>query len=219
MVDERRDALTAAGKRHHINVVKVWQRLGGEWCIQLFQEVNPYPDGSGHYITARWHDLETMYQDLIRYFKFNEEVDTMNIFGTNLFKYMAGEMLLDKNGRPIVVKMTIKDVWMEDISNAKSKDEKPMVSFEEREKYLVLNKTNARAIATQYGGETEDWRGKQIAMTAEHGAWFGTKGVRVVVLDHLPANGNGKAKPEDKNGEPSPPPPVDEDAVPWTDGI
>ena len=160
-----------------------------------------------------------MYQDLIQYFTYVEEVD-MNIFATNLFKYLSGVMFLDKDGQPVVVKLTIADAIGEKVADGRGGDDiKTVVSFIEKEKLLILNKTNALAIIGLYGGETNDWRGKQIALTGEHGAWFGKKGVRVVVLDHLPANGNGKAKPEDKNGEPNPPPPMDEDAVPWTDGI
>ena len=220
IVDERRNALATAGERHFISVVKVWQRLGGEWCIQFFQEFHPYPDGSGYYITARWNDLEMMYQDLIQYFERVEEVDIMNIFGTNLFEYLAGEMFLDSDGTPLVAKMTVKNVKMRKIANGRGGDEdKPVVSFKERPKLLVLNKTNARAIAGMYGGETDDWIGKKIALTGEHGAWFGKKGVRVVVLDHLPTNGNGNGNGKTKVDAPTPPPPMDEDGVPWTDGV
>ena len=207
--------LVAAGERHHITVEKVWQRLQGDWCIQFFQAVYPYPDGSGTYVTARHSDLAEMYADLIRYFTYVEEVDIMNIFGTNLFEYLAGEMFLDASGNPMTVKLTVKNVEMRKISNGRGGDEdKPVVSFDERPKLLVLNKSNARAIAAMYGGETNDWKGKKIALTAEHGAWFGNKGVRVVVLDHLPANGNGKKKPVAKT---QPPPPETAEQMEWID--
>ena len=201
--------LDKAGKPHHIEIQKIWRMGNGDWGIKLFQEVWPHPDGSGQYGTCRWHDVWEMGKDLIQYFVNVPEVDIMNIFGTNLFEYLAGEMFLDKEGHPLVAKMTIKDVEIRKIANGRGVDEdKPVVSFKERPKLLVLNKTNARAIAGMYGVETEDWVGQKIALTGEHGAWFGKKGVRVVVLDHLPANGNGKVAAP-------PPPELTEDDIPW----
>ena len=119
----------------------------------------------------------------------------MNIFSTNLFEYLAGEMFLDKNGAPKAVTLTMKDVKVKTISNGRGGDEdKPVLSFKERDKLLVLNKTNARVIAGLYGPETNDWVGQRITITGEHGAWFGKKGVRVVVLDSVATNGKATKK-------------------------
>lgn len=45
-------------------------------------------------------------------------------------------------------------------------DEKPVLYFIDREKGLVLNKTNADAIASVMGDDTDQWRGKPIILFA-----------------------------------------------------
>ena len=45
-------------------------------------------------------------------------------------------------------------------------DTKPVLYFEEMEKGLVLNRTNANTIASLYGQDTEDWVGKRITLFA-----------------------------------------------------
>jgi len=201
------EQMESAAALHNITIDDVI-KVGDKWFIKCSQLVNE--DGCGAYATFIHTDLDEMYQTLALYFKYNEGVDIVNIFGTDLFEYLAGEMFLDKRGQPITAKMTVKDVQIKQINNGRGGNEdKPVVSFKERPKLLVLNKTNARAIAVQYGGETDDWVGEQIAITAEHGAWFGKKGVRVVVLDHLPANGKRTAKSNEH--EPS----ETAEQVPW----
>lgn len=44
------------------------------------------------------------------------------------------------------------------------KDKKPVLYFEGKEKGLVMNKTNARAIAKVYGPELTSWFGKKIVL-------------------------------------------------------
>jgi len=50
---------------------------------------------------------------------------------------------------------------------------KPVVYFQGRKKGLILNKTNAFAIAQHHGEETDQWRGKRVtvfpALTDFHG--------------------------------------------------
>lgn len=46
-----------------------------------------------------------------------------------------------------------------------AKEKKPVVYFvEDTEKALVLNKTNAMAIASLHGTETDAWKGKQVTL-------------------------------------------------------
>ena len=45
-----------------------------------------------------------------------------------------------------------------------SDEHKPVVYFTGKEKGLVLNKTNANAIAQAYGYETDDWEGQKIVL-------------------------------------------------------
>lgn len=52
------------------------------------------------------------------------------------------------------------------LENAQSrrKDRKPVIHFKGARKPLALNKTNAKAIATLYGNETDAWIGKKVTL-------------------------------------------------------
>lgn len=64
----------------------------------------------------------------------------------------------DLNDKP--VKVTMSKVVMEDIGG----DHKPILYFEDNEKGLVLNKTNANNIKVLYGADTKEWIGKEIVL-------------------------------------------------------
>jgi len=51
--------------------------------------------------------------------------------------------------------------------------ERVVVFFVKAKKPLVLNITNAKAIAKLYGGEMNEWIGKQVHLYAEWGKYFG----------------------------------------------
>lgn len=59
---------------------------------------------------------------------------------------------------------TIKKVDIETVGQGNDADEKPVVYFKETDKGLALNKTNANTIANLYGGETNEWVGKQVTL-------------------------------------------------------
>lgn len=48
------------------------------------------------------------------------------------------------------------------------KETKPVLTFVGRKKKLVLNKTNAKAIAKLHGTDTSNWIGKQITLYPSH---------------------------------------------------
>ena len=50
------------------------------------------------------------------------------------------------------------------MSETQARKKKIALSFQNKEKSLVLNKTNAIAIAHVYGPECKDWLGKQIIL-------------------------------------------------------
>lgn len=62
--------------------------------------------------------------------------------------------------------LTIKSVGMETVGQGDDAEQKPIVYFTDTDKGLVLNKTNANAIAGLYGPETAGWAGKRIALFA-----------------------------------------------------
>ncbi len=63
--------------------------------------------------------------------------------------------------------LTIRDVKMEDVGKGAQKDRKPVVYFLDKEKGLVLNKTNASMIQKIVGSpDTDNWVGEKIKLKA-----------------------------------------------------
>lgn len=63
------------------------------------------------------------------------------------------------------VTVTISAVAAGTLDNGKGKkNKKPIVSFEGKEKKMVFNATNSKAVAGMYGNMTEDWVGKRITI-------------------------------------------------------
>ena len=58
------------------------------------------------------------------------------------------------------VRVVIDRVEMKDIGD----DVKPVVFFQNKDKGVVLNKTNANNIAALYGDDTDDWIGKEVVL-------------------------------------------------------
>ena len=80
------------------------------------------------------------------------------------------------------VKLTIKSVSCPGV--VKSADgkiiDRPIVYFEETDKGLILNKTNAKSIGLRHGNEMDDWAGKSITLFATTTDGFGKKNVPCV---------------------------------------
>ena len=64
----------------------------------------------------------------------------------------------DLQGRMVTV--TVAGSRMEDFGG----EEKPCLLFQGKDKGMVLNKTNASAIVSAYGDETDEWIGKPIEL-------------------------------------------------------
>lgn len=61
--------------------------------------------------------------------------------------------------------LTITGVQREDlVMQGGAKKNKPVLTFAETKKKLVVNSTNADSIATMYGGEARTWIGKRITV-------------------------------------------------------
>ena len=132
-----------------------------------------------------WYEsVEAAIDATISHFK---ECIKMNIFKTELFKYLEGLMIKDKP-----VTMTIKTVDLQEVSNGKTTEYKPIVHFEESEKMYIPNKSAAKQLVKFFGGETNDWNGKRITLYAEFGKWFGKESWAVRVSPTLPS----QTKPE-----------------------
>ena len=79
----------------------------------------------------------------------------MNINEQFTSKYLKAS---DLQGRDVTVKMG--RVEQEKIGD----DQKLILYFQGKERGMVLNRTNANAIADVYGGETNDWYGQTIIL-------------------------------------------------------
>ena len=92
---------------------------------------------------------------------------------------------------------------------------KPVLYFKGKEKGLVLNRTNARMIATLVGSDdTDNWAGARIrlyATTVEFGGEM-TEGIRVKAA-------GPQAAPARREPEPPPPPPLPAGDEPEPDDI
>lgn len=107
-----------------------------------------------------------------------------------------------------MVRVTIESVSVEDVGGkGKAEDKKPVLYFVGTEKGLVLNKTNANAIADTYGTETDEWIGKRIELFSTKVEYQGkmVPAVRVNVPAAAPANGRAAAPaPARRQPEPEP---------------
>jgi hypothetical protein len=104
----------------------------------------------------------------------------------------------DLQGKTVAV--TIDRCLYEDIG---SDEQKPVVYFVNKEKGLVLNKTNANTIAEQHGFETNDWHGKAISLWPTQTDFQGRVVACIRVLLQQPAAPAPAAQPAPKP-EPSP---------------
>jgi hypothetical protein len=106
----------------------------------------------------------------------------MNIYSTDLFQYMAGDMI----GQSAIA-LTIADVTMENMNSGKGGQQtKPCLRFKERSKLMVLNKTNAKTLAGILGPETENWKGARVTITAPVVDAFGKSARSLRITDVQP---------------------------------
>lgn len=95
----------------------------------------------------------------------------------------------DLQGRNVTVKMG--RVEQEKIGD----DMKLILYFQGKEKGVVLNKTNANNVAAIYGGETEDWYGKEITLV-EAMVDFQGKSVPAIRMRAPPRNSAPARQPQ-----------------------
>ena len=136
--------------------------------------------------------------DFIAYLDNKEpcEETLMNIYSTDLFTYLAGDMI--GQGQ---IALTITGFTQEDVNNGRGgKQVKQMLSFKERDKKMILNKTNAKVLAGELGPETNDWIGARITIAAPVVDAFGKsqRSLRIVKVEspapQARANGNGATR-------------------------
>ena len=111
---------------------------------------------------------------------------TLNVTDAYPAMYMKGE---DLGKREIT--LTIERVEMEDLGT----DRKAVAYFSDAKKGLVLNVTNARAIAAEHGNDMHGWKGKKIELFTMPVTFQGktTDAIRV-----RPVNDEAPAEPANK---------------------
>lgn len=65
------------------------------------------------------------------------------------------------------IKVRISDVSIRDYPETEDNpaSSKPVLSFEGKEKVLVLNATNTKILCDGYGADSESWKGREIGLT------------------------------------------------------
>ena len=82
-------------------------------------------------------------------------------------------------------------------------ERKVVATFSNSKKQLVLNKTNARAIAKMYGNDTRAWLGKPITLVAAECDYKGdlVSAIRVKVIKTAKQEPSPVESPDDFNDE------------------
>jgi len=60
--------------------------------------------------------------------------------------------------------MIIRSITVEAVKSQEGTEDKVIVRFEKARKAMILNKTNATAIAKRYGNDTDNWIGKEAVL-------------------------------------------------------
>ncbi len=124
----------------------------------------------------------------------------------------------DLNGKPWDMK--IRTVSEEDLGQGHDKETKPVVYFENAQKGLVLNKTNATTIAKVYGDDTGTWTGQGVQVFPTQVEFKGetVDAIRVRVVQEAQPEAQSEAQPE-KQPEKQPDAPMADDElndeIPW----
>ncbi len=92
----------------------------------------------------------------------------------------------DLNGQDRTV--SIRACVQEELGQGSEMKVKPVLYFDGGQKGLVLNKTNAQAIAEDYGDDTEAWAGREIVLFIQKVTFQGklTPAIRVRVQKNAP---------------------------------
>jgi len=118
-------------------------------------------------------------------------MDINNVFPSKWLK--AGDL----QGRNI--KVTMENILMEEVAD----DKKPVLYFQGKTKGLVLNKTNANAIAGMYGPDTDNWKGRAIVIFPTQVDYAGkpVQAIRVQMTKPAAADETPEAPLEDDPAE------------------
>lgn len=159
-VDEQ---IAAAAKRAGLELARVARVNGRASAVFM---VWPNPSYGKTFATSWYNDESELLRAVLDTLE-NTDIGGLdvNIFSSAMFEFLSAEML-PNDGR--TVSLTIKGVAEEKITGPRGESVKVIVSFNERPKRLILNKTNALALARVLGPETDAWRGAVVVLCVEN---------------------------------------------------
>ncbi len=91
--------------------------------------------------------------------------------------------------------VTIREVKIESLGQGSDADDKPILYFEETEKGLVLNRTNANTVAGMYGPETDAWTGQRVTLGMSYVDFQGKQTASIRVRPKRPTLAPTRAAP------------------------
>lgn len=89
---------------------------------------------------------------------------------------------LSKDDVPSPITAVIADVAVEDVNGDHGKERKPVMTFADSVKPLIVNNVNWETLENAYGEDSDDWRGKPVEIYVDPSVMFGGRrvgGVRV----------------------------------------
>jgi len=101
-------------------------------------------------------------------------------------EYLKAADLQGQNVRVVIDRVEMRDV---------GDDTKPVVFFQNKNKGVVMNKTNANNIAIAYGDDTDDWTGKEVIL---YEAMVDFQGRSVAAIRIRPPAAKDRPKPAPK---------------------
>lgn len=167
-------------------------------------EYTPSASYSKFFSTSSYDDLFELLStvlDTLEHLQFDKETVDVNIFSAEMFEYLCAEML-PTDGR--TVSLTVKDIEQDKIAGPRGEQVKVIISFVERPKKLILNKTNARALAHALGNETDNWRGASLALGVEF-VKVGRNTVPSIRVKAAKPRANGNGTQQQQQQQPPPP--------------
>jgi hypothetical protein len=77
----------------------------------------------------------------------------------------ADDIPMDEDGNSTTLVLTIKDVKVETLGQGPDAQQKPVLYFQQTDKGLVCNKTNAKTLTELFRtDDTDDWIGKKVGL-------------------------------------------------------
>lgn len=85
----------------------------------------------------------------------------------NVKDLIAGKYLVatDMVGQRVLATLDVCQIEEFDNKTTGLIDARPVVYFEDLDQGMVLNKTNLKVLAREFGEETENWKGKRVLVT------------------------------------------------------